>query len=291
MGSQLEVNDGYRVAIVKDNEIFDLFNPGTYILSDKRLPKLSKYLENQDIDKSKFKAIAVYVSRELIEELKWGISFNLNNYSIQSFGKYNIKIVQILYFINQVVNRRNIENDEELIEFFRNAIENILKNYFDKSFKKIKNNNFDSNYVKDNTADKLKKYFKNFGIVLENFKILNVNKSKIKDKTTEEVEDKNKETHSKEENYEVYNKDKLNLGADLKEIFPSGIDSEGDTESFIICNNCKEKIKSNNKFCPYCGTKIQKSKDKIQCNNCNKLVDKDSKYCSNCGNLIGDSGE
>ncbi len=54
----------------------------------------------------------------------------------------------------------------------------------------------------------------------------------------------------------------------------------------IECPNCHTKLKTNSKFCPECGTKIEMKKPSF-CTECGEPVNPGSKFCANCGAKIG----
>ncbi|MEK6835656.1 MAG: zinc ribbon domain-containing protein [Nanoarchaeota archaeon] len=51
------------------------------------------------------------------------------------------------------------------------------------------------------------------------------------------------------------------------------------------CRNCRKPVKSNDKFCPECGTKIQEEIKK-NCPNCKKELKGIGKFCTECGAKI-----
>ena len=51
------------------------------------------------------------------------------------------------------------------------------------------------------------------------------------------------------------------------------------------CRNCKKPVKSTEKFCPECGTKVQEEIKK-NCPSCNKQLKSIEKFCTECGNKI-----
>lgn len=50
----------------------------------------------------------------------------------------------------------------------------------------------------------------------------------------------------------------------------------------IVCPNCATKVKSNSKFCPECGNKIEIKKPSF-CTQCGEPVVEGAKFCANCG--------
>jgi len=51
------------------------------------------------------------------------------------------------------------------------------------------------------------------------------------------------------------------------------------------CRNCKKPVKSTEKFCPECGTKVE-LEIKKNCPSCNKLLKGIEKFCTECGAKI-----
>ena len=51
------------------------------------------------------------------------------------------------------------------------------------------------------------------------------------------------------------------------------------------CRNCKKLVKSTEKFCQECGTKVEFEVKKI-CPSCNKLLKGIENFCTECGTKI-----
>lgn len=57
-------------------------------------------------------------------------------------------------------------------------------------------------------------------------------------------------------------------------------------EAIIIkCKNCKKAVKSTEKFCPECGTKVELD-EKKNCPSCKKPLKGNEKFCTECGAKI-----
>ncbi|MBR5982269.1 MAG: zinc ribbon domain-containing protein, partial [Bacteroidales bacterium] len=52
------------------------------------------------------------------------------------------------------------------------------------------------------------------------------------------------------------------------------------------CSNCNAEIADNAKFCPKCGSKVEKVEPVKNCPNCGTAIVVDSKFCSKCGTKI-----
>ena len=53
----------------------------------------------------------------------------------------------------------------------------------------------------------------------------------------------------------------------------------------IECSNCHTKVKTNSKFCPECGNKMEIKKT-LLCKKCSKPINLGAKFCANCGSKI-----
>lgn len=50
------------------------------------------------------------------------------------------------------------------------------------------------------------------------------------------------------------------------------------------CNNCGATVSNTAKFCPECGTKIERE---LKCANCGALLAENAKFCMECGTKVG----
>ena len=83
---------------------------------------------------------------------------------------------------------------------------------------------------------------------------------------------------------EFYTNEKVNDS--LGQLF-SGRKGYKVTQEPIIrpCKNCKKPVKSTEKFCPECGTKIE-FEIKKNCPSCKKPLKGTEKFCTECGAKI-----
>jgi RNA polymerase subunit RPABC4/transcription elongation factor Spt4 len=52
----------------------------------------------------------------------------------------------------------------------------------------------------------------------------------------------------------------------------------------IFCSSCKTQIEGHEKFCPKCGSKIEKFSNVPKlCEKCYNLIPKGNKFCTECG--------
>lgn len=291
MGTQIEVDEKHRAVFIKDEKLFDLLGPGNYILSNKRIPKLSDYLESSQYDKTQFKSYLVFINVDVLENLKWGanceISDDEKQYIIRSFGNYSIKIAQIIVFLKRFLHNIKRIDDDFMKNLFRNVINKSFNDYIKNNFSEIKNEDFLESKITDELKEYLKDKFKKMGIILKDFDLINLkmdikNNNKIEKRTNEVKEKKVDKTKIEKEENQLDKR--LNIGTSLKELLPTGESYDGEDESKKIkCSNCGKEISSNNSFCPYCGEKVIKQADKKKCSHCNKEVEIDSKYCPHCG--------
>lgn len=52
-----------------------------------------------------------------------------------------------------------------------------------------------------------------------------------------------------------------------------------------ICSNCGSSLSNDAKFCPECGTKIERE---LKCSNCGALLAENAKFCMECGTKVGE---
>ena len=72
--------------------------------------------------------------------------------------------------------------------------------------------------------------------------------------------------------------------ADVLKNLISGSSKATLTQSEIICANCGEKNKADNKFCSFCGKEIPQP---LKCSSCGAILKPDAKFCPSCGATVG----
>lgn len=51
----------------------------------------------------------------------------------------------------------------------------------------------------------------------------------------------------------------------------------------VVCKNCAKLITDLSKFCPECGTLVERKPTSRSCGNCKKIFDGEEKFCTSCG--------
>lgn len=276
-GTALVVREYEIAAFFRDGKLFDIFQPGRYILSTQNLPLLTRaYQVIMGYKKTPFKADVIFLSQKIFQGL-WGIRTMVKAMKdmespmpLKANGDYQFRVNDPTIFLTQVVgglkNYSSIELNKFLKGFLNEKLIQTLSTYYYMDV--YSNLEKTSTKVQVNIAENLSQR----GMDLVNLKIYEV-------ETEEEYE------------RDLYNFQRFRSGAGEKYrqymtldkmadavgssdggaavgtgmlLFPamyqqmmqnSGKQSQTPPSS-VICPHCKSVIPSNSHFCPNCGKKI-----------------------------------
>ena len=109
-GAQLIVREGQVAAFIREGQLADVFNPGTYTLETRNLPILSTIAGWKYGFNSPFKAEAYFVSTRVFTGYKWGTKNPImmrdpefGPVRLRAFGTFGLKVSDPPTFLRQVV--------------------------------------------------------------------------------------------------------------------------------------------------------------------------------------------
>ena len=135
LGTQLVVNQSQQAVFIHNGQIADIFEPGTYQLSTKNLPIISRFVGVAFGGHSPFKAEVYYINKAVSMDTKFGLlPFNMiePNFRVPvpltSRGSFAVKVGDAYTLMNRIIGTVPDFEAETLRNFFRGIITENVKN-------------------------------------------------------------------------------------------------------------------------------------------------------------------
>jgi len=128
-GAQLIVRPGQKAVFVREGEIADAFEPGTYTLNTSNLPLLGTLAGWKYGFESPFKAEVYFVSTRQLTDLKWGTPNpimmrdpDFGPIRLRAFGVYTLRAIDPKALLRELVGTDGIFEAAEVTELLKSII-------------------------------------------------------------------------------------------------------------------------------------------------------------------------
>lgn len=128
-GARLIVRPGQNAVFVREGQLADTFEPGTYELTTKNLPLLSTLAGWKYGFESPFKAEVYFVSTRTLTDLKWGTpnpvmlrDADFGPVRLRAFGNYTLRAIDPKALIRELTGTDGIFEAEAVGELLRSII-------------------------------------------------------------------------------------------------------------------------------------------------------------------------
>jgi membrane protease subunit (stomatin/prohibitin family) len=128
-GAKLVVREGQAAVFIREGQLADVMQPGTYTLDSKNIPILSTLLGWKYGFESPFKCEVYFVSTRLFTDLKWGtqnpIMMRDQDFGVvrlRAFGSYAVKITDPGVFIKEIVGTDGLFETSEVSNYLRDML-------------------------------------------------------------------------------------------------------------------------------------------------------------------------
>jgi membrane protease subunit (stomatin/prohibitin family) len=137
-GTQLIVGEGQVAIFVKQGEVCDLFNPGTYTLNSANLPILQRLINIPVGGKTPFTAEIYYFNTVTKLDMNWGTSDPIQvidpkyfiKLRIRAFGQMGLRLKDCTVFLQEligVVNPDDIIRYDKVMNYFKGILVQKMK--------------------------------------------------------------------------------------------------------------------------------------------------------------------
>ncbi|MGD2272462.1 MAG: SPFH domain-containing protein [Desulfobacterales bacterium] len=312
-GAQLTVRDSQAGIFFYRGKAIEAFGPGRHTLKTANIPILTKFVSIPWAMNSPLRAEIYFVNLKTFTNLKWGtrdpVAFKdseLGLIRLRAFGVFNLRIVQPVLFINNLVGTKGMVTTGEIEEYLNRVVVSRFNDYMGETIDSILNLPAKYSDLSKGLAERLQIDFSRFGLVLAHLYINSITpppevQQAIDDRSRMGVfEDMNKLLQLKaamamEKAAEAHGDAGAGLGmgtglglmmpAMFARYFtaePSDGSQPGAQDSFV-CPECQNTVPMNARFCPQCG---HQQLVFHQCGHCGKNLKPTAKFCSRCGHPV-----
>ncbi|WP_028582730.1 SPFH domain-containing protein [Desulfogranum japonicum] len=307
-GAQLTVRESQAAVLFYKGKACDGFGPGRHTLKTGNIPILTKILSVPWGLISPLRAEVYFVNLKVFTNLKWGtvdpVAFRDNELGLvrlRAHGVFNLRVVQPVLFINTLAGTMGKYTTQQIEEYLRRVIVSRLNDYLGETLDSLLDlpGNFDE--MAAGLKERLVQDFRRFGLALDGLYITSITpppevQGAIDDRSRMSVlKDMDKFVRMKAamamekaavDGGEAGAGMGLGLGMMMPAMFGNIQPANSQaTASFnggnvVQCEECRNQIQKDARFCPYCGHQqliLQ------QCSSCGKNLTPGAKFCSRCG--------
>ena len=307
-GAQLVVRESQAAVLFYKGKAVDAYGPGRHTLKTGNIPVLTKILSIPWAMNSPLRAEIYMANLKVFTNLKWGtrdpVAFKdskLGLIRLRAHGIFNIRIIQPVLFINNLVGTMGMFSTNEISDYLKRVIVSRFNDYLGENIDSILNLPGQYDELSTGLQKRLQEDFTKFGLALSQLYITSITppsevQKAIDDKSRLEVFDdldklvKMKAAMAMEKASESDGDAGAGMGMGLgfmmpamfSEAFkPSQQSAAGaPAQQNIQCPDCGNTIPKESKFCPLCGHHQVVFN---QCSNCGKNLPPNARFCPKCG--------
>jgi membrane protease subunit (stomatin/prohibitin family) len=313
LGAQLIVRDSQAGVFFYHGKAYDAFGPGRHTLTTGNVPILNKILSIPWGMTSPLRAEVYFVNMKIFPNLKWGtknpVAFKdseLGLVRLRAFGIFNIRVLQPVLFINNLVGTQGVYTTEDIEEFLGRVIISRFNDHLGENLDSLLNLPGRYDELSEGLAKRLEEDFSHYGLGLSHLYISSITppqevQKAIDDKSRLHVFDdlnsllKMKAAMAVEKVAEQQGEAGAGIGMGMGFMMPAmfanltqgnggtGSETPAKPVSGPTCPDCNNPVSEDARFCPSCGHQIIVFQ---QCSDCGKNLSPNAKFCSSCGSQV-----
>jgi membrane protease subunit (stomatin/prohibitin family) len=306
-GAQLIVRESQAAVFFSHGRAYDPFGPGRHTLTTANIPILTKILSLPWGLNSPLKAEVYFVNMKVFPNLKWGtkdpVAFKDNELGLirlRAFGVFNIRVLQPVLFINNLVGTQGIFTATDIEEYLSRVIISRFNDHLGENLDSVLNLPGRYDELSEGLVKRLEEDFSHYGLGLSQLYISSITpppevQKAIDDKSRIGVFDdlnhllKMKAAMALEKISEQQGEAGAGIGMGLGVMMPAMFtdlmknNSSDQSAEETKCSECKNTIPVDAKFCPSCGNELLVFQ---QCFQCGGNVSPLANFCSQCGSKV-----
>lgn len=313
LGAQLIARESQSAVLFYHGRAYDAFGPGRHTLVTGNVPILNKILSIPWGLTSPLRAEVYFVNMKIFPNLRWGtknpVAFkdsDLGLIRLRAFGIFNIRVLQPVLFINNLVGTQGIYTTADIEEFLGRVIISRFNDHLGEHLDTIFNLPGRYEELSSGLSKRLAEDFSHYGLGLSQLYISSITppeevQKAIDDKSRVNVfDDLNKLLKMKaamavekvsEQQGEAGAGIGMGMGFMMPAMFGNMIKGNGEdggivsppSETVPTCPDCHSRVAPDTKFCPSCGHQIVVFQ---QCQACDKNIPPNARFCPQCGTAV-----
>ncbi len=308
-GAQLTVRESQAAVFFYNGRACDVLGPGRHTLKTGNLPILTKILSLPWGMKSPLRAEVFFVNKKVFPNLKWGTrdpaafrDAELGLIRLRAFGMFNIRVLDPLRFINELVGTQGVYTTEAIGEYLSSVIVSSFNDYMGENIDTIFNLPARYSEMAEALQNLLQGEFSRFGLGLDE---LYINAITPPPEVQKAIDDKSrlgvfsdlnslmkmKAAMAMENASSAQGEAGAGMGMGVGLMMPGLIaeafrPAPATTTAPLApvpagyCPACSRPFPPEARFCPSCGHALPA---KSLCSACGASVPEGAKFCSACG--------
>lgn len=312
-GAQLIVRESQAAVFYYHGKAYDAFGAGRHTLKTANIPLLNKILSIPWALTSPIRAEVYFVNMKIFPNLQWGtknpVAFKdseLGLIRLRAFGIFNIRVVQPVLFINNLVGTQGIFTTGHIEEFLSKVILSRFNDHLGENLDSFINLPGRYDELSEGLIKRLEEDFAHYGLMLSHLYINSITpppevQKAIDDKSKLGVFDdlnkllKMKAAMAVEKISEQQGAAGAGIGMGMGFMMPAmfsdlfkgkggnGRMDDAGGDDGPKCPDCRHGVSMDARFCPACGHQILIFQ---QCHECGKNLSPSAKFCSKCGSPV-----
>jgi membrane protease subunit (stomatin/prohibitin family) len=312
LGAQLIVRESQASVFFYNGRAYDAFGSGRHTLKTANIPVLNKVLSIPWGMKSPLRAEVYFVNMRVFPNLRWGtknpVAFKdseLGLIRLRAFGIYNIRVLQPVLFINNLVGTQGLFTTADIEEFLGRVIISRFNDHLGENLDSLFNLPGRYDELSGGLTKRLEEDFSRYGLGLTHLYISSITpppevQQAIDDKSRLGVfDDLNKllkmkaamavEKMGEQEGGQAGAGIGMGMGFMMPAMFSEmlkgneGGGGEPRPKAAPKCPDCGNPVAKEAKFCPSCGHQLLVFQ---QCTGCGKNLTPSALFCSRCGKPV-----
>jgi len=309
-GAQLIVRESQAAVFFYHGRAYDAFGPGRHTLKTANIPILTKVLSVPWGMTSPLRAEVYFVNMKVFPNLRWGtknpVAFKdseLGLIRLRAFGIFNIRVLQPVLFVNNLVGTQGVFTTGDIEEFLGRVIVSRFNDHLGENLDSVLNLPGRYDELSEGLMKRLAEDFSHYGLGLTHLYISSITpppevQKAIDDRSRLNVFDdlnkllKMKAAMAVEKVAEQQGEAGAGLGMGMGFMMPAmfadymrgqggeGTDRQAQAGDGPRCPDCGNPVPPDARFCPLCGHQIVVFR---QCSECGKNLPPNAKFCSRCG--------
>lgn len=245
LGAQLIVNESQFAILVKNGQVYDVFDAGRHTLSTANIPLLNKIINLPFGGNSPFAAEVWFFSKLVKRNIKWGTPTPIALFeptirvpvSVRSFGEWGYKVInpRMLYtsFVGQKADFSSGDLDSQLGALIIQKLSELISMYMQQNNLSVFMITSHLSAISQSVLDSIQNEFNKYGVMVENFNIMSIN---IPQDETKRIQDLTFSRAEQVQNVDlkVYEANQLSNNVQLS-------DSYREIRSFDVMQSAAEK--------------------------------------------------
>ena len=312
-GAQLIVRENQAAVFFCHGKAYDAFGPGRHTLKTANIPLLNKVLSIPWALTSPIRAEVYFVNMKVFPNLKWGtknpVAFKdseLGLIRLRAFGIFNVRIIQPILFINNLVGTQGVFTTENIEDFLGRVIISRFNDHLGEHLDTILNLPGRYDELSGGLLKRLEEDFGHYGLGLSHLYISSITppqevQKAIDDKSRLGIFDdlnkllKMKAAMAVEKISEHQGEAGAGIGMGMGFMMPAmfsdlfkgnggnGSPSPVRSAKGPKCPDCLHPVSRDARFCSVCGHQILVFQ---QCLECGKNLSPSARFCPKCGSAV-----